>query len=1353
MKQYFKYITTMVALLTMTVGTWADDDRVNITILPETQAAAPGTVVPAIEGNTCMLTVTPTNGYYATVENISVKLTVDGNLAQAPRHAPNINNNVVVTALTPFADPCGVTRYAFFFPDDTYNAEVTVEFQPIALRVGGVAVTPTNRANITGDNITGTVSYTPAIPATDETPAIPAKLTLNGATIDMTQDNGYPIESSIENLTVLLIGNNTLKVNAEKASGFSYSNAANAGTLTFAHTEFPGVNGFGKLTVTGGTIASGYTIDNDFPESQTVPGWRQTGGENPTITYVEYYNLYIGSTHMKSDELSILGGQVSYYPVTQTLSLNNFTTTDNIQTSLSNLVVAVTGVNSVNKISFTGTSANGNTITIRKASSSTEEVNKLTANLENYDNNNITVEEPLHAIQPYIFSDVVNYALYINGTGVNSENKNDILKDGKVSFNAKTNTLTLDDVTIDNLKTNFITNGLDKLTINLVGENTIDCGNFNFLVKKEGDNDHDVAFTTSLNEAGKLIVTLPEANDWFTGHKTPTYLNNLTFNSSVTEGTMTITVAAPKTTYDLTIGGHAVTNLNASKVLGDDKVSFDANENILTLNAATIEGDITSGIETLVVILKGVNTMSGKFVNSGSGNKVVFTTTDINGKLTMGGAIEGLTAEFRYQLELNDNVIALPADYGITVNETLVTPGNRDDVLGDNTVWFDGNNTLTLENASVTSITVAQENKLPDNTLMIRLMGSNTITNDGNAVAYDNGGSDKKMKLTFITPEEAGSTLVYTNTNEAPTAETTFRNFDVEYKNNLTSTIDNSKKTLTIAIPLLPVVTAENPVSRTIFSEELNSTSQTNNDNINGGLLVTMNEDKNDPTNTGGYNQITNQLEFTENSAMSQNQVDNVNAQPGTEQYATQFTGITGFLEAGEYILEMFGIELTSDEMYDFFVKIGNQDPIGIRDIIEKIGGENVAKIEALLAEPAFFQIYLGKPENGGGAGAPAMKPGHRIGPKASVTGALGGLKVTNNNMQTSEPPAMTYKAMEMSAVAAGMSAIGNALNGYTCSDPDITDLPDNMFVDNTLSPAPRRAGGVKTILPEGLTFVDFSNTKITGMEVSRESGAFNAVPDNVFIYMPAGNSVAAGTKNVVIGSISENVELNGSIDALPFKALKDFKAGQITLKRTFEAGGNDKKATIYLPYDIPQEEANKLGTFYEYKGNNGTIVSMDQVEAGGLKANKPYIFQAKEGGITDPTVRVVDVKANPAETEGFKGVFERKDYEDGMYCYAGENRGGYTIGQFVPMGPGSYVPPFRAYMIGDGAPSYAIAWDGIVDEFDDVTDVKTIETKKTVANEKTSEGWWTMSGMRMTEMPKKAGLYIFNGKMVVVKN
>lgn len=1348
MKQYFKYITTMVALLAMTVGTWADDERVSITVLPEAQAAAPGTVTSAIEGNTCTLTVTPTKdaGYYATVENISVELTVSGNVAQAPRHAPNIKDKVEVTALTPFDDPCGETRYSFTFPDETYNAEVTVEFQPIAITVGGVAVSPLNYANITGANITGTVSFTPAIPASENIPAKPAKLTLNGATIDMTQTNNYPIVSSLENLTVVLIGENTLKVNADKPNGFHYSGSSNLPTLTFAHTEFPGVNGFGKLTVTGGTIASGYTIGNDFPESQTVTGWRKSESTNSTLTYVEYYNLYVSDTQINSDQLSILDGKVSYYPVTQTLSLNKFTTTDNIQTSLSNLVVALTGVNSVNKISFTGADASG-AITIRKNSSSTEEVNKLTATLENYDNDNITVDEPLHAIQPNVFSDVVYYALYINGARVNSENKNNITTG--VSFDATTNTLTLDDVNTTLEKGAFIENGLDQLTINLLGTNTIACGSFNFLVKKEGDVDHEVAFTTDPRAAGNLTMTINKDVEWYTGHSTA-YQNSLTAKTEESGDILTVTIAAPSEFYGLTIGGTEVTNMNAGNVQAG--VSFDPTNNTLTLNTATITGNIEIKRPELNVYLIGTSSMSGGFTlaEGCASSKLKFASpSGANDKLTMGAAFAaGITDEYSNHLQLDgvSTTIQLPTTYAIRVGDTNITPKNRENVLGDGKVVFDGNAKLILTDATINGkIKVESQAQLPDG-LTIELVGHNRILNS-DGVVIDNG-LDRKLMVKFITVSNKSVSLVYTNASSAaaPTLASAFNNCDVSFADVLTSSENADACTLTVGLKLELIVTETNPVADSNFREVMNSTTNTNNTVIDG-WQYTMGDESAAPAEVGGFDQSTGKMTFTEKSVMEENPQNN-----------DDIKGISTMIGAGEHTLELKGVDIEPD--YDMVVKVAEQvKPISVREEFKKrenlvlpdVKNRNIT-VTLITPKPSLIQIYMIKRPTP--SLAPAMKAGHRIGPKASVTGALGGLKVTNNNMQSPEPPATTYKSMEVSAVVAGIGAIGNARNGYTCGDPDITDLPKDMFVDNGGggAGAPRRAGEVKTILPEGLTFVDFSGTKITGMEVDRTTGAFNGVPDNVFIYMPAGNSVAAGTKNVVIGAISDNVELDGGIDAKPFKAMKDFKAAQVTLKRTFEAGGDDKKATIYLPYDIPQEDAKLLGTFYEYKSNDGTTVDMKSVTTGGLKANKPYIFQAKEGGVTDPMVRVVDVKASPADTEGFKGVFERKDYEPGMYCYAGENRGGVTIGQFVEMGPGSYVPPFRAYMIGNGAPSYAIAWDGIVDEFDDTTAIETIETKKTVASEKTSEGWWTLNGIRMTDKPKKAGLYIFNGKMVVVK-
>ena len=67
-------------------------------------------------------------------------------------------------------------------------------------------------------------------------------------------------------------------------------------------------------------------------------------------------------------------------------------------------------------------------------------------------------------------------------------------------------------------------------------------------------------------------------------------------------------------------------------------------------------------------------------------------------------------------------------------------------------------------------------------------------------------------------------------------------------------------------------------------------------------------------------------------------------------------------------------------------------------------------------------------------------------------------------------------------------------------------------------------------------------------------------------------------------------------------------------------------------------------------------------------------------------------------------------------------------------------------------ARSYAIAWDGVIDSTGNDPLPTTIETAKVVADKKVAEGWWTLNGVRMNAQPKKAGLYIFNGKMVVVK-
>ena len=956
---------------------------------------------------------------------------------------------------------------------------------------------------------------------------------------------------------------------------------------------------------------------------------------------------------------------------------------------------------------------------------------------------------------------------------VTPDNKEDVLdgtdNDGKVIFipasanNGNVNTLRLNSaVIIDAIVTN-----LPNLTIEFAGTNTLDYDGMTDGFICSG-NPNAVLTFKAIAADGSITMKTANGRCVVEGFADVKFENctggNATYNKTARRfnginGWMSLlTVSADLSPYGLTIGDVAVNSFNADNIPCEGgTVSYDPDKYELTLNGATIgtpseAKNITFNGKALNVKLMGINYLYGSFTRTETNSKggLSFNTNTDVATLAMSTDIPTDKFDVSYQNKLKKEgfTISLPSDYGITIAGTLITPSNRENVTGagiSGKVSFDSNGQLVLEGATIDgAIEVTDPSKLPAGGLRVHLTGNNTITNtSGKAISLTGANGN----LTFATIGEAPGKLVYNNSGATTTASA-FQNFAVACVNNLDSKAEGSSVTVAPALDLY--VSGTVTEAQTTYGTDVTTSSNTNGTTIDG-LHYTMGDGQNS-VDEGGPDLVNGKqkLVFTENTVMTQDKVDeSANMTPATSDFDAIFKGVTGMLPPGVNLIELLGVEIADN--YDLFVKIGKQDPVAIKQLIETIGEEKVAKIKATLSESAMFQIYLKQIST---SPAPAMKVDHRIGPKSSVAGALGGVKVSNSSVQSSAGPAATYKAMEKATMAAAIADMGDPHNGYSCNDPDITDLADNMFIDNSSNPSPalRRAGDLipGTILPDGLPFIDFSGTKITGMEVSRTSGPFNGVPENVFIYMPAGNTTK--DNNVVIGDICDKVELNGSTDAKPFKAMKNFKAGQATLKRTFEAGGTDSKATIYLPYNIEQEDADKLGKFYKYEGNNGTTVSMNQVTSGGLKANMPYIFEAKEGGVTDPLVRVVNVVANPAETEGFKGVYERKEYEAGMYCYAAEATSENTKGQFVEMGPGSYVPPFRAYMIGSGVPSYAIAWDGVIDNMDDDENTTAVETVKTSSNVKTREGWWTLNGMRMTEKPKKAGLYILNGRMVVVK-
>ena len=289
------------------------------------------------------------------------------------------------------------------FYEDNLTSENTGESimiggPTISLKVGGVTVTSQNKGDILKD---GKVSFDPQTNT----------LKLDNATIDMTGKDGSPIESNVDDLKVQLIGNNVVTTTA---AAFYYTGTQiDDVNLTFTHEE----NGFGNLTVSGGSLveAQNYNVTEQS-------GWTVTTN---SVSYDTTFGVQIGSTAFKASALTIdsENGSATYSPIAGTLSLNNFTTADNITTTLENLTIVVTGANSVGAVSYNGQNEDA-TITIEKNMSSEATINKLVASsLNGFET--VTVVDPLNDMSTgtqVIISDVVTYNLWVKGTQVNKEN-------------------------------------------------------------------------------------------------------------------------------------------------------------------------------------------------------------------------------------------------------------------------------------------------------------------------------------------------------------------------------------------------------------------------------------------------------------------------------------------------------------------------------------------------------------------------------------------------------------------------------------------------------------------------------------------------------------------------------------------------------------------------------------------------------------------------------------------------------------------------------------------------------------------------------------------------------------------
>ena len=446
------------------------------------------------------------------------------------------------------------------------------------------------------------------------------------------------------------------------------------------------------LDPTGGKIISAASLVYTLSGEQTVPlaniaddGYSYSfkmpdADATLNTTLVQGYDLWIGGTRVSDankDHVLGEGNTTVTFAVTgneaagyvNTLTLNGAALTVPVKVGLDNLTIDIQGTNSIttDTTCIQNTAATGvPTLTFKSTSAETGSLTLTDTDEEGtngvisssfYSNNTnyVTISKELALIMlrngnytsdTYYFSAgevhnaqlVPSYGVQVNDMQVYEGNVEDVLGDGKVSFDKSTHTLTLDNAS----GISTISTTLRTLDIDLVGSNSLYRSSDGSIFESASGEAVTINLKSTGATKGSLTMEAPKSNGATLkgDNVTLTPVDPIVLLSSdVTENKGTLVYGV---SYGLTVAGVTVSNANASNVLGGETATVvftpanatEATPATLTLNGANFTGSIVSGLENLTVVINGENT-TGKI----EGN----TTTNTDKNITFKGGTDGST--------------------------------------------------------------------------------------------------------------------------------------------------------------------------------------------------------------------------------------------------------------------------------------------------------------------------------------------------------------------------------------------------------------------------------------------------------------------------------------------------------------------------------------------------------------------------------------------------------------------------------------------------------------------------------------------------------------------------------------
>lgn len=299
--------------------------------------------------------------------------------------------------------------------------------------------------------------------------------------------------------------------------------------------------------------------------------------------------------------------------------------------------------------------------------------------------------------------------------------------------------------------------------------------------------------------------------------------------------------------------------------------------------------------------------------------------------------------------------------------------------------------------------------------------------------------------------------------------------------------------------------------------------------------------------------------------------------------------------------------------------------------------------------------------------------------------------------------------------------------------------------------------------VPDGVLSIDLSGTGVTTVTKNSE-------PNCLFI-IDSNDTAPTGVNNVVMKNGSSYTASNITLtDDSPFYSPVDFTATNIefTYNNTKQADGTNGWNSLMLPFDVTSVTANgevidwfhsdtdtgKKFWVKKFVSDESNQVYFDYADA--MEANTPYIIALPGGAwgakwdLSAKTIKFigenVDVKngVSISSVTGSNYRFIGKTVQDNtanIYCL---NDAGSA---FVLKETGGSAP-FRAYFK-PGIFDASVTNLGIGSWTGGTTSIS--EPSINIGNEAPAT-WYSIDGRRLTTKPTQKGIYIQNGKKVVIK-